>query len=131
DSNVIEIDLARELEHIDNYLDVARLKFDRSDEVDIQLKKEGNFHKYKIAPLLLVPFVENAFKHGVGSRGDGYIHLSFLLSDGKLCFHIENPLLKKEESWKKHPGIGLDNVKKRLKMLYPDWHRLDISDSGG
>jgi len=129
DSNIAKISLTRELDHIDNYLEVARLKFDKNDKVDIHLQKEGNFHNYKIAPLLLVPFVENAFKHGVGSKGDGYIHLSFLLSDGELCFCIENPILKKEESWKKHPGVGLDNVKKRLQMLYPDRHQLDISDS--
>ena len=131
DSNVAEIGLARELEHIENYLEVARLKFDLQDKVDISLEKEGNFDNHKIAPLLLIPFLENAFKHGVGSKGDGYIHLSYLLSDGKLCFRIENPILRKEESWKKHSGIGLENVKKRLQMLYPDRHQLDISDSEG
>ena len=131
DSNVAEISLDRELEHIDNYLEVARLKFAKDDSVDICLQKDGNFRKYKIAPLLLIPFVENAFKHGVGSEGDGYIHLDFCLNGDELHFQIENPILRKEESWKKHPGIGLDNVKKRLKMLYPDRHRLDISDSEG
>jgi sensor histidine kinase YesM len=131
DSDVAEIILARELEHIENYLEVARLRFDENDKVDISLEKEGNFHHHKIAPLLLIPFVENAFKHGVGSKGEGYAHLSFRMHDGKLCFCIENPVLKKEESWKKHPGIGLDNVKKRLKMLYPGRHQLDISESGG
>jgi len=131
DSNIAEISLAREIEHIDSYLDVARLKFAEDEKVDIRMVKEGNFTEYKIAPLLLIPFVENAFKHGVGSKGDGYIHLSFVLSDGKLNFRIENPILVKGESLKRHPGIGLDNVKKRLEMLYPDRHRLDISDSEG
>jgi len=131
DSNIAEISLAREIEHIDSYLDVARLKFAEDEKVDIRMVKEGNFTEYKNAPLLLIPFVENAFKHGVGSKGDGYIHLSFVLSDGKLNFRIENPILVKGESLKRHPGIGLDNVKKRLEMLYPDRHRLDISDSEG
>jgi sensor histidine kinase YesM len=131
DSNVTEISLARELEHIENYLEVARLKFDKEDNVDILLKKEGNFHNHKIAPLLLVPFVENAFKHGVGSKGDGYIHLRFSLSNGELNFHIENPILNKEEPWKKHSGIGVDNVIKRLQMLYPGRHQLEISESDG
>jgi sensor histidine kinase YesM len=131
DSNVTEISLARELEHIDNYLEVARLKFDQSDKVDIRIQKEGNFHNYKIAPLLLIPFVENAFKHGMGSKGDGYIYLNLLLNKGELCFRIENPILEKVEPWKKHPGIGLDNVIKRLQMLYPRRHRIDISDSDG
>lgn len=131
DSNVPEISLARELEHIDSYLEVARLKFAKNENVDFRLQKEGNFQNYKIAPLLLIPFVENAFKHGLGSKGDGYIHLSFQVSNGTLNFRIENPILEKEDSWKKHPGIGLDNVKKRLQMLYPGRHKLDVSDSGG
>lgn len=131
DSNVAAISLVRELEHIDNYLEVARLKFDKNDKLDIVLEKEGNFRNHKIAPLLLISFVENAFKHGVGSKGDGYVHLSFHLNGRELDFQIENPILEKEESWKKHPGIGLDNVKKRLQMIYPDRHRLDISDSEG
>jgi two-component system LytT family sensor kinase len=131
DSDVAKISLARELEHIGNYLEVARLKFDKKDKVDIDLQKEGDFHNHKISPLLLIPFVENAFKHGVGSKGDGYVHLRFSVCDGELIFCIENPILQKEESWKKHPGIGLDNVKKRLQLLYPRRHQLDISEAEG
>ena len=128
DSNVTEISLARELEHIDNYLEVARLKHDKKDNVDIRVQKEGNFQNHKIAPLLLIPFVENAFKHGMGSKGEGYIHLQLSLKGDELHFSIENPVLEKQESLKKHPGIGLGNVKKRLQLLYPGQHRLDILD---
>ena len=131
DSNVEEISLAREIEHIETYLEVARLKFAPDDKVDIQLSQEGQFQKYKIAPLLLVPFVENAFKHGLGTKGEGYIHMDFRVIEKKLNFQINNPILVKKESWKKHPGIGLDNVKKRLQLLYPNRHQLDISDSNG
>ncbi len=131
DSDVAEISLARELEHIENYLEVARLKFDKKDNVDIRLEKKGNFHNNKIAPLLLLPFVENALKHGLGSKGEGYIHLNFQLNESELLFQVENPILEKEESWKKHPGIGLDNVKKRLRLLYPGRHRLNLSDQEG
>ncbi len=131
DSDVAEISLARELEHIENYLEVARLKFDKKDNVDIRLEKKGNFRHHKIAPLLLVPFVENALKHGLGTKGEGYIHLNLRLNESQLHFQVENPILKKEESWKKHAGIGLDNVKKRLQLLYPERHRLEISPSEG
>jgi two-component system LytT family sensor kinase len=131
DSDVAEISLARELEHIESYLEVARLKFAKDDKLDIHLQKEGNFQNDKIAPLLLIPFVENAFKHGVGSKGEGYVHLDFRHKDGELHFRIENPVLEKEESLKKHSGIGLENVKKRLRLLYPDRHQIHISDSKG
>jgi two-component sensor histidine kinase len=131
DSDVAQISLAREWEHIENYIEVASLKFDKKDKVDIKLQKEGNFRDHKIAPLLLVPFVENAFKHGLGSKGDGFIRLSLSVRNGELCFFIENPIIKKSEPWKKHSGIGLDNVKRRLRMLYPNCHHLDISDTAG
>ena len=131
DSNVAEISLAKELEFIENYFEVARLKFAQDEKVDIRLQKDGNFHKYKIAPLLLVPFVENAFKHGLDSKGGGYIHLNFQVNENELHFLISNPILEKKEPWKKHPGIGLDNVKKRLQLLYPGRHHLNISDSKG
>jgi two-component system LytT family sensor kinase len=131
DSNVAEISLTRELEHVENYLEVARLKFAKYERVDIDLKKNGNFKRYKIAPLLLVPFVENAFKHGMGSKGEGYIHLNIQLNNNELHFQVENPILEKGESLKKHSGIGLDNVKKRLQILYPRRYQLDISSSEG
>ena len=129
DSNVNEISLTRELEHVDNYLEVGRLKFSKDDKLDISLRKQGNFREYKIAPLLLIPFVENAFKHGISSKGKGYIHIDVRIKSGELNFRIENPILGKGESLKKHPGIGLENVKKRLHLLYPGRHSLKISDS--
>ena len=129
DSDVAKISLARELEHIADYLEVARLKFAKIDKVDIRMQTEGNFQNETIAPLLLIPFVENAFKHGLDSKGKGYVHLNFRKEDGELSFRIENPVLGNKEALKKHPGIGLENVKKRLRLLYPGRHHLDISTS--
>jgi len=129
DSNVRIISLTRELEHIENYLEVAGLRFSRDEKPDIKLQKEGDFQGHKIAPLLLIPFIENAFKHGLDSSGKGYIHLDFQLDQNQLNFKIENPVLGKKDSIQKHSGIGLDNVKKRLQILYPGKHSLEISDT--
>lgn len=131
DSNVAQISLARDLEHIENYLQVALLKFGLNEQVDLQVTREGCFHKYTIAPLLLLPFVENAVKHGLGNKGEGFTHMSFRLNEGTLHFEIVNPILIKKESLRKHSGIGLENVKKRLQILYPGRHRLDISEKDG
>ena len=136
ESNVAAISLASEIEHIENFLEVARLKFAPDDKVDIKLTKEGEFEKHKIAPLLLIPFVENAFKHGLSSTGEGFIHLDIHIlqknnhKDDELNFRVENPILDKKETLKKHSGVGLENVKKRLVLLYPQKHQLDISESG-
>ena len=129
ESNVAAISLASEIEHMENFLEVARLKFAPDEKVDIQLKKEGNLGKFKIAPLLLIPLVENAFKHGLSSKGEGYIHMDIYTNKSELSFRIENPILDKKETLKKHSGVGLDNVKKRLDLIYPHKHQLEISES--
>jgi two-component system LytT family sensor kinase len=131
DSSAAAIGLDRELEHVKNFIDVARLRFAEDENVDIALREQGDFHAFKIAPLILIPFVENAFKHGLGSRGEGFIHINIEAQDGELRFEIQNPILDKGESLQKHSGIGLDNVRKRLRLLYPDRHTLDIAADEG
>lgn len=129
DSNVSEIGLCEEIEHLENYIEVARLKFSPDDNVDIAIDKSGDFKPFKIAPLLLIPFVENAFKHGLSSKGEGFVHIRIRLKENELEFFVQNPIIRKREPLKKHSGIGLDNVKKRLVLIYPDRHTLEIAQS--
>ena len=131
DSRTAAIGLDRELEHVRNFVEVARLRFNDEETVDITLAEDGDVRSLKIAPLLLIPFVENAFKHGVGSRGEGFIRMKVAVENGELRFRIKNPILDKGESVQKHSGIGLDNVRKRLCLLYPDRHVLDIGGDEG
>jgi len=82
--------------------------------------------------MLLIPFVENAFKHGVAIGQTSDIYIAILLSDNSLIFTCTNPkyaAVKKMEDEKS--GIGLENVKRRLDLLYPDKHNLQISDNEG
>ena len=131
DSDQEAVGLDRELEHVQSFIDVARLKFTPDEDVDIALMKEGDLHAVRIAPLILIPFVENAVKHGLGSRGEGYIHMKIQVEDGVLLFSVENPILSKGAAIKKHSGIGLDNVKKRLDLLYPGRNSLNIAEKEG
>jgi sensor histidine kinase YesM len=131
DSDAAVIGLNRELEHIGNFIEVARLKFSPGEKVDITLAKEGDINSVQISPLLLIPFVENAFKHGLGSKGEGYIHMNVKVEDCDLKFQVKNSILDKGKAIKKHSGIGLDNVKKRLALLYPGRHSLEISEKDG
>ena len=85
-----------------------------------------NEHSYTIEPMLLIPFVENAFKHGMGVS-DPFIEVSLRIENGGLEFDVknkydENPQQSKDES----PGIGLENVQSRLMLLYPREHTLTI-----
>jgi two-component system LytT family sensor kinase len=131
DSSAAAIGLDRELEHVKNFIEVARLKLAGDENVDINLTEKGDIRSVKIAPLILIPFVENAFKHGVGSRGEGFINLAVEVEDGELVFQVKNPVLDKGKSVQKHSGIGLDNVGKRLSLLYPGRHTLVIAEEDG
>ena len=85
----------------------------------------------KIAPLLLIPFVENAFKHSkVEDIKNGFINISLKTSNEHLEFYLENSIPNAVFKKDKIGGIGLPNTKKRLDLLYPNKHELNISDSG-
>ncbi|NML38079.1 histidine kinase [Chitinophaga sp. G-6-1-13] len=81
-----------------------------------------------IAPLLLVPFVENAFKHGVSNRPGKPVTITLSCTDQQLLFSVHNYVSGQQRD--KTGGIGLDNVRKRLQLLYPGHHQLDIRDTG-
>ena len=131
DSSAASIDLGRELKHVKNFIEVARLRFAEDEKVDITLTEKGDLQSAKIAPLILIPFVENALKHGLGSRGEGFIHMTIEVKNGELRFQVKNPVLDKGKSLQKHSGIGLDNVRKRLRLLYPGRHALNIAEGDG
>lgn len=128
--NEEKVPLSEELEYIQNYLDLE--KYRHSEElVNISFAMDGTTAGYKIAPLLLISFVENAFKHGVNlSRKSSYVYVSAVIEDGILYFTVQNSLpdqLKNtsgNSSSKKSGGIGLVNTHKRLNLLYPDLYKL-------
>jgi LytS/YehU family sensor histidine kinase len=97
--------------------------------VTVEFKTEGNISGKMIEPLLLIPFVENAFKHGIGSTGNTVIQILLSVSENELRFTVENAVSpgSKDET----PGIGLQNVRKRLSLLYPGKHSLDIREADG
>jgi sensor histidine kinase YesM len=128
DSDVRFIGLDKEIEYIRMYLDVMRLKFSKDDRLDIQISQKGKLANYQIAPLILLPFVENAFKHGFSTLGEGYIHINIQAVDDCFQVRIENSKQPVQRTLRKHPGIGLENVKKRLSLIYPDKHTLQFHD---
>ena len=127
DSNVESIGLEKEISHLRKYVEVMRLKFDKNDPLDIRISQKGILKRHRIAPLILLPFVENAFKHGLTAKGEGYVIIDISKKDNYFRFTIENSLQRGRKGFRKHPGIGLDNVKKRLSLIYPDRHKLQIT----
>lgn len=118
--------LKEELEFIENYLLLEEKRL--STRCTIELLIEGELSNYKIAPMLLIPFVENAMKHGAQSTNEqSTIDINALVKKSKLHFSVVNskPSMITES---KRKGMGLENVKKRLNLLYPNAHTLEIED---
>jgi len=122
------VPLEKEIAYIENYLKLFALKSSKPYPItlDFQIKN----HQAKIAPMLLIPFVENALKHGnIENRSSSFISISIQDNTDFICFEIENSIPKTPINKDTVGGIGLENVKKRLKLLYPDQHDLTIKQS--
>ncbi|HMW39825.1 MAG: histidine kinase [Saprospiraceae bacterium] len=127
--NETVVPLSKEIQYIRNYLDLEKLRLSR--EANIQLNIEGDSEGIKVAPLLFIPFIENSFKHGLRNhQGAAFINIYFGISN-ELNFQIINSKSMDMPGFgrsKPSGGIGLTNVRKRLELIYPDMHRLNISD---
>lgn len=118
--------LSKEIEFLDNYLKLEQL---RRDNLTVNYDVNGNPARLLIEPLLFLPFIENACKYS--SKTDGSkeeIHMIWSISDNQLQFNIENEKGVSRPNDKEHSGFGLDNVRKRLELLYPEKHKLSITD---
>jgi two-component sensor histidine kinase len=129
DSKEDKVLLSKEIEYLNNYIELQRLRL--SGKVKIEFTITGDPQSKVIDPLLLIPFVENAFKHGISYREEPVISISLKIDDRTLNFHIENTIFGSNgESLPEEPGIGLRNVRRRLDLLYPEKHELRITEEG-
>jgi len=128
ENNQERIPLRKEIEYLHNFLDLQRMRLDEAHEIEIRVNIQEPERVMCLAPMLLNPFVENAFKHGISLRQPSWIFITLTLDATKLYFKVHNSLHRKtgDDPEKGGPGIGLDNVRKRLHLLYPNRHTLDI-----
>jgi two-component system, LytTR family, sensor kinase len=124
DANAEKVDLDKEIEYLESYIELQKLRIKHPEFVD--LKMEGNTSGLTIAPMLLIPFVENAFKHGSKNHSPGiYIHLR--IEDRHIRFEVSNYIRKEGQlSEKQFSGIGLSNIQRRLDLIYPGKNKLEI-----
>ena len=118
------VSLVRELEFIRTYLKLMQLRY--TDQVKITQELPAEVPDKSIPPLLLVTFVENAFKHGVSYQQESFIELKAAVEDDRLIFSCRNSKAAKPNEEK--GGVGLTNVRKRLDLLFTDDYSLDIHD---
>lgn len=120
-----QVPLNQEVEYLDSYIDLQQLRF--GDKVKISFEKSGSLFGYGIEPMLLIPFVENAFKHGLHNIQNPAIEIILKEHGGTLHFSVKNRYSIKVGHLKvEHSGIGLSNVRKRLALLYEFKHKLQI-----
>jgi two-component system, LytTR family, sensor kinase len=116
--------ISNEILYLKSYIELQQLRF--GEDVDLILEiQEGQTDCY-IEPMLLVPFVENAFKHSIGMVDHPSIHIGLKTKDGELLFSVSNKYNKANLSKDPGSGIGLVNVKNRLNLLYPGKYKLEI-----
>jgi two-component system, LytTR family, sensor kinase len=129
ESDVEFIPLKKEAEMIKNYIELQNLR--TSEPETIKMEIAGDVRGKRIAPLLFLPFVENSFKHGLkGGTNNSYVRIKIETTARYLLFNIENSKGKNYEvADSKYKGIGIENVKKRLELIYPGKHSLVISDN--
>jgi hypothetical protein len=127
DSNTDFVAVNKEIEYLNSFIELQQLRITQKGFVEIKVL--GSMENRTIAPMLLIPFVENAFKHGDKNHEPGVI-IQLDLEADKLIFTVENFIKRHHQlPLEESGGFGLQNIKKRLGLLYPDKHELKISIS--
>jgi len=130
ESNYKQVDLSREIEYMQNYVSLERLRL--NNQIPIDFKVNGDPAGIKIAPLILITFLENAFKHGVASDNKkAWVNLTIDLSGKNCIYTVENSKITKVNgvtSEHGKSGIGLQNVKRRLELTYGESYDLEVKD---
>lgn len=120
------VSLKEEVAFLQNYVEVERIRY--RSAIKINFETQGIDEESKISPLLLLPFIENAFKHGIEEEEkDGFVNIIICKTEDELTLEVSNSIAKTKENL---GGIGLVNVKKRLEILYPNSHLLAIENDG-
>lgn len=124
-----QVPVEKEVKYLKDYMDLQQLRKD--EKYAVQFQCSDAVRGFSIEPLLLIPLVENAFKH-ISHYNDkmNYVHVSMNRENGSFRFAVQNSR-ESQPSTEKQGGIGLQNVKRRLELLYPGKHELDIRETAG
>jgi sensor histidine kinase YesM len=121
------VPLAKENHYIHNYIDLQKIRLDGT--VQLQYQVIGDPSGKQIAPLLLIPFVENAFKHGVNPEEDSKIDIDIYITTETLTLQVYNKKVQVQQQQEAKSGLGIENTRHRLQLLYPNLHELMIEET--
>ncbi|MFT4154414.1 sensor histidine kinase [Parafilimonas sp.] len=118
--------LEQEVNYINNYIELQRMRF--GDSIHLDFKVEGNASGKMIAPIILIPFIENAFKYGVNAEEVSVINIHIYIEESTLQLIVENNKVKIAKPIEERTGLGIANTRNRLGLLYPGKHELVVKD---
>ncbi|WP_177199836.1 sensor histidine kinase [Flexibacter flexilis] len=119
--------LEDEINYINNYIELQKLRLDRS--VKLEYYNIEHIPALQIAPMLFIPFIENAFKHGVNSEQKSHIIIEFTMDKTQLKLSVVNTKVSVQKDISERSGLGIKNTKHRLELIYPSKHLLVINDT--
>ena len=119
------VNMEQEIQHLENYLALEKLRLKNENFLNYHLT--GDYKDLKIAPMIMIPFIENAFKHSVDSSNENGIKIFITLEKNKLHFICENLFDKDDTDKDKGHGIGLETVRKRLEYIYKNKYKLSVN----
>lgn len=122
------VSLSKEIDYIKNIVELYKLRINNPDSISLSIP--DGYANYKIAPMLFIPFIENAFKYSSFKGEKVGFEIKFDIADGIVIFSSENYYLNKPKSEQKIGGTGIKNVKQRLELIYPQKHLLEFADNG-
>ena len=132
ENNLPFIQMDREIEYLKNYITLQKLRTQSSPEISIEDNIQEQGCNHEIAPMLLIPFVENAFKHGISLKENSWIKINLHCTDKEIVFEVRNSMHPQaaNDPEKERSGIGFKNVLERLKLIYPGKHRISVNGDG-
>jgi hypothetical protein len=122
------VPLQKEIDYISNYVGLQQLRFGK--EMHLQFNVTGDIGNNQIAPLILIPFIENAFKYGVNAEEESDIRIMISIENSKLNLEVTNNIIRTKISDEQQGGIGITNTRERLNLIYPSGHELLIFEEG-
>lgn len=122
DAQADVVPLDSEIQYINNYIELQKMR--SNDKLELRFEKEGDFTRNSIAPLLLISFVENAFKYGISNHEKSRISIFIQVEQGVLHMTVGNTVFEREDNGSTTSSIGMSNTRRRLELLYPGRHTL-------
>jgi two-component system, LytTR family, sensor kinase len=119
------VPLEKEIEFVNHFIDLQKVRL--TDKMKITFNVAGNVEGKQIAPLILIPFIENAFKYGISTKEPAEIIIDLKAEEKLISFYVKNKIFTTEHDKNGH-SIGLKNTRRRLELLYPEKHTLTVSD---